>query len=152
MITDSYLRLSEGQGAITATTNSTNTIDLSQAREIGEGKDIYASFNVTVTGTGAGTVTLSIVIADDAALTTNVTTLVASAALVGTTLVAVGSTKPLGTTITLRLPPVVASLGRRYLGAVYTVSGTVGAVKFTTDIATDIQDGQKYYASGFSIV
>jgi len=152
MITDSYLRLSEGQGAITATQNSTNTIDLSVAREIGEGEEINAVFIVTVTGTGTGTVTLSIVTADDAALTTNVTTLVASAAFVGTTLIAVGSAKPLGTSITLRLPPVIASLGRRYLGAVYTVSGTVGAVKFTTDIVVDIQDGQKYYASGFSIV
>jgi len=151
MITDSFLRLSDAQGAITATTNSTNVIDLVQAREIGEGEDIYATFTVTTTGTGTGTVTLSMVTADDAALTTNVTTLVASAALVGTALVAVGSTKPLGTVITLHLPPVIGSLGRRYLGAIYTVSGTVGAVKFTTDIVTDIQDGQKFFASGFKV-
>ena len=72
-------------------------------------------------------------------------------ALVGTALVAVGSTKPLGTVITLHLPPVIGSLGRRYLGAIYTVSGTVGAVKFTTDIVTDIQDGQKFFASGFKV-
>ena len=151
MITDAYLRLSDAQGAITATTNSTNVIDLLQNREIGEGEDIFANFDVVVTGTGSGTVTLSMVTADDAALTTNVTTLVASAALVGTALVAVGSAKPLGTVINLRLPPSVGSLGRRYLGAVYTVSGTVGAVKFTTDIVTDIQDGQKFYASGFKL-
>ena len=152
MITDSILRLSENQGAITADAVSTNTIDLLVAREIGEGKDIFMVFTVTTTGTGAGTIVFSAIVDTDPALATSVTTLVSSAAYVGTALVAGTSTDQKGTQIVLRLPPVIASLGKRYLGANYDVTGTVGAVKITCDIVTDVQDGKKFYASGFSVV
>ena len=152
MITDSILRLSENQGAITADAVSTNTIDLSIAREIGEGKDIYMIFTVTTTGTGTGTIVFSAIVDTDPGLATSVTTLVSSAAYVGTALVAGTSTDQKGTQIVLRLPPVIASLGKRYLGANYDVTGTVGAVKITCDIVTDVQDGKKFYASGFSVV
>lgn len=152
MITDSILRLSDAQGAITADAVSTNTIDLSVAREIGEGKDIYMIFTVTTTGTGTGTIVFSAIVDTDPGLATSVTTLVSSAAYVGTALVAGTSTDQKGTQIVLRLPPVIASLGKRYLGANYDVTGTVGAVKITCDIVTDVQDGKKFYASGFSVV
>jgi len=151
MITDSYLRLSDAQGAITADAVSTNTIDLLVAREIGEGEDIFMVFTVTTTGTGAGTVVFSAIVDTDAALATSVTTLVSSGAYVGTALTAATSTNGLGTQIILRLPPVIASLGKRYLGANYDVTGTVGALKVTCDIVTDISDGKKFYTSGFSI-
>jgi hypothetical protein len=52
----------------------------------------------------------------------------------------------------VRLNPQIASLGKRYLGARYTVSGTNSAGKVTADIVMDVQDGKKFYASGFTVV
>jgi hypothetical protein len=52
----------------------------------------------------------------------------------------------------VRLNPQIASLGKRYLGARYTVSGTNTAGKVIADIVMDVQDGKKSYASGFSVV
>ena len=45
MITDALLRLSADQ-AVTASAVSTNTIDLSQIRDIGEGKPLYMVFTI----------------------------------------------------------------------------------------------------------
>ena len=46
MITDALLRVSENQ-ALTTTAVSTNTIDLSVARDVGEGTALYMNFAVT---------------------------------------------------------------------------------------------------------
>jgi hypothetical protein len=60
----------------------------------------------------------------------------------------------LGTNIALPIPPRVGSLGQRYIGARYTTAGnnSAGAGKVTTDVVMDIQDGKKFYPSGFSVV
>ena len=46
MITDALLRVSEDQ-ALTTTAVSTNTVDLSVARDMGEGTPLYMNFAVT---------------------------------------------------------------------------------------------------------
>jgi hypothetical protein len=59
MITDAFLRLENGDSAssaITADRVTENVIDLLQAREIGEGSDLFLVYTVTVDGTGAGDV------------------------------------------------------------------------------------------------
>ena len=57
----------------------------------------------------------------------------------------------LGKNIVVRLNPDIAGKGQRYLGARYTVSGTYNGGKITADVVETIGDGQKYYASGFTV-
>lgn len=54
MIVDAQLQFSSAQ-AVTAAANSTNSIDLSEVREIGEGKPIYITTAVTTALTDGGT-------------------------------------------------------------------------------------------------
>jgi len=154
MITDNFLRLSgsltagsaTGQ-AVTATANSTNVVDLSLARDVGEGEDLYVQFTVGTAFTAAGSATLTPTIVVSAADSLTTPTTIATAGTIAVaTLVA-------GYSFAVRLNPLIASLGLRYLGAIYTVAtGPMTAGTITADIVTDIQDGKKFYASGFSIV
>lgn len=144
MITDKNLRVSTDQ-AVTVTAVSTDTIDLSVARDIGEGHDLYMNFAVTEAFTGGTSTNFEVIIADNAALSSNVVVIGASGATVTADLT-------LGKNIAVRLNPQIGSLGKRYIGARYTVSGTNTAGKVTADIVETIQDGKKFYASGFSVV
>lgn len=145
MITDKNLRVSTDQ-AVTATAVSSDTIDLSQARDIGEGKDLYMNFAVTEAATAAGAATVEFqVIASDAAALSSPTVIGSSGAIAKTALT-------LGANIAVRINPRIGSLGQRYIGANYVVStGPLTAGKFTADIVETIQDGKKFYASGFSV-
>lgn len=143
MITDKLLRVSDAQ-AITTTAVSTDKVDLSVARDIGEGEQLYGVFTVGTAFAGGTSVQMSVVVADDAALTTNVTTIAMTGVVATAGLTA-------GSQFIVRLAPLIASLGRRYLGASYTVVGTMTAGTVTCDIVHDIQDGKKFYASGFSV-
>jgi hypothetical protein len=144
MITDKLLRVSTDQ-AVTTTAVSTDTVDLSVARDMGEGGDLYMNFAMTEAFAGGTSTNFEVIIADNAALSSNVVVIGASGAIVTASL-------PLGTNVAVRLNPQIASLGKRYLGARYTVSGTNTAGKVTADIVTDVQDGKKFYASGFTVV
>lgn len=144
MITDKLLRVSTDQ-AVTTTAVSTDTIDLSVARDIGEGHDLYMHFAITTAFAGGTSTNFEIVIADDAALTSNVTVVGASGATVTAGLT-------LGKSIAVRINPLIGSTGKRYMGARYTVVGTNTAGAVTADIVTDIQDGKKVYASGFAVL
>lgn len=154
MITDNLLRLSgsltagsaTGQ-AVTATANSTNVVDLSLARDVGEGEDLYVQFTVgtAFTAGGSATLTPTIVVSAADSLTTP-TTIATAGTIAVATLVA-------GYSFAVRLNPLIASLGLRYLGAIYTVAtGPMTAGTITADIVTDIQDGKKFYASGFTVL
>jgi hypothetical protein len=144
MITDKNLRVSTDQ-AVTTTAVSTDTIDLSVARDIGEGKDLYMNFAVTEAFAGGTSTNFEVIIADNAALSSNVVVVGASGATVTANLT-------LGANIAVRINPLIGSLGKRYIGARYTVSGTNTAGKVVADIVEAIQDGKKFYASGFSVV
>ena len=154
MITDNLLRLSgsltagsaTGQ-AVTATANSTNVVDLSLARDVGEGEDLYVQFTVGTAFTAAGSATLTPTIVVSAADSLTTPTTIATAGTIAVaTLVA-------GYSFAVRLNPLIASLGLRYLGAIYTVAtGPMTAGTITADIVTEIQDGKKFYASGFTVV
>jgi len=151
MITDRLLVVSGSNNpgsaitgqAITATAVSTDTIDLSVAREIGEGRDLFMVFTVVVGFGGTGTITMQIVTDDNASLSSP-TVIGATAAITATNLTA-------GTQYIVPIPPQVASLGERYLGAQYTCSASPTTGTFLTQIVTDIQDGRKFYASGFAV-
>jgi hypothetical protein len=143
MITDKLLRVSTDQ-ALTTTAVSTDTIDLSVARDMGEGGDLIMHFAVTAALTGGTSVKFEVIGATNAALSSGVVVLGSSDAVVTADLVA-------GKTIAVRLNPQIASTGQRYLGARYTISGTYSAGTVTADIVLDVQDGKKFYASGFSV-
>jgi len=144
MITDALLRVSSAQ-AVTTTAVSTDTIDLSVARDIGEGMDLYMNFAVTTAMAGGTSIKFEIIQADNAALSSNVQVIGSSDAVVTASLVA-------GYNTAVRFNPQVASAGKRYIGARYTVVGTYTSGNITADVVTDIQDGKKFYASGFSVV
>ena len=154
MITDNFLRLSGSLTAgtatgqtITATANSTNVVDLSLARDVGEGEDLYVQFTVgtAFTAGGSATLTPTIVVSAADSLTTP-TTIATAGTIAVATLVA-------GYSFAVRLNPQIASLGLRYLGAIYTVAtGPMTAGTITADIVTEIQDGKKFYASGFTVL
>lgn len=143
MITDKLLRVSEAQ-AVTTTAVSTNTIDLGVARDIGEGHELTMNFAVVEAFAGGTSTAFEIIIADDAALTSNVEVVSSSGAETTATLT-------LGKNIQVRINP-LSNKGKRYMGARYTVVGTNTAGKVTADMVLDIQDGKKFYASGFSVV
>ena len=124
---------------------STDTVDLSVARDMGEGGDLYMNFAMTEAFAGGTSTNFEIIIADNAALSSNVVVIGASGAIVTADLT-------LGKNVAVRLNPQIASLGKRYLGARYTVSGTNTAGKVVADIVMDVQDGKKFYASGFTVI
>lgn len=145
MITDKILRVSEDQ-AVTASAVSTNTIDLSTTRDIGEGKELFMVFTVTETFTTLTSLTFNILNDNDADLSSP-TTLASTGAI---TLASGGLAA--GKQYVLRIPIQLASKGLRYLGASYTVGGSnAGAGKVTADVVETIQDGKKFYTSGFSV-
>ena len=142
MITDSLLRVSEDQ-AVTSTAYSTNTIDLSVARDIGEGTPLYMNFAVTTALANGTSVKFEVITSASASLGTP--TVIGSSAVIAT------AALTLGKNIVVRLNPDIAGKGQRYLGARYTVAGTFNAGKVTADVVETIGDGQKYYASGFTV-
>jgi hypothetical protein len=142
MITDKLLRVSTDQ-ALTTTAVSTDTIDLSIARDIGEGDDLYMNFAVTAALTGGTSVKFEVITSASADLSTPT--------VIGSTDAVVTASLVAGYNTAVRINPQIASLGKRYLGARYTISGTYSAGTVTADVVTDIQDGKKFYASGFTV-
>ena len=150
MMLDALLKLSEAQ-AVTTTAVSTNTIDLSQSRDMGAGTQLFAVFDVdtTVQASGAATVTFEVI-------TSAAPELSAPNVLVATG--AVGKAElPAGRgPISLPIPPAVLNslpLGQRYLGVRYTVAtGPLTAGAFTCYITDTAAHAQKSYPSGFTVL
>ena len=143
MITDSLLRVSEDQ-AVTSTAVSTNTVDLGVARDMGEGTTLYMNFALTEAFANGTSITFEVITSASANLGTPT--------VIGSSAAIVTSALTLGKNIVVTLNPEIAGKGQRYLGARYTIAGTYTGGKVTADIVETIGDGQKYYASGFTIV
>ena len=142
MITDSLLRVSEDQ-AVTSTAYSTNTIDLSAARDVGEGKTLYMNFALTEAFANGTNITFEVVTSANANLSSH--------DVVGSSTTIATAALTLGKNIVVAINPQIASKGKRYLGARYVVTGTMNAGKVTADVVETIGDGQKFYASGFTV-
>jgi hypothetical protein len=143
MITDKLLRVSEAQ-AVTTTAVSTNTIDLGVARDMGEGKELFMNFAVGTTFTGGTSIKFEII--------SSATANLASPTVIGSSDAVVTAALVAGKNVAVALNPQIASTGQQYLGARYTVVGTMTAGAVTADIVETVQDGKKFYASGFTVV
>ena len=151
MITDVLLTVSgsntpgsaiSGQ-AITADAYSTDTIDLSQARDIGEGETLYMVFTVVTAFNTLTSLDLEVVASANANLSSHTVLAETNVLLAGLTA---------GNQYVVAIPPRIASLGLRYLGARYDVNGTdptTGSI--LAQIVHGIQDGRKFYPSGFTV-
>lgn len=124
---------------------STNTVDLLQARDIGEGGDLFGRFEVVTAFTGLTALEMQIVTADDAALSTNLT-------VIGTTGAVPVAQLTAGARFACDINPRIASKGQRYMGARYVPTGTGTAGAVVGDIGAEIQDGQKFYPNGFAVL
>ena len=142
MITDKLLRVSEDQ-AITTTAFSTDTIDLGTARDIGEGTALYMNFAVTTALANGTSVKFEVISSASANL--------GSPTVIGSSDAILTAALTVGKNVVVRINPDIAGKGKRYLGARYTVAGTFNAGKVTADVVETIGDGQKYYASGFTV-
>lgn len=142
MITDKLLRVSEDQ-ALTTTAVSTNTIDLSIARDMGEGQELFMNFAVTAALTGGTSVKFEVIQSAAADLSTPT--------VIGSTDAVVSASLVTGYNTAVRVNPQIGSKGQRYIGARYTIVGTYGAGTVTADVVATIQDGKKFYASGFTV-
>jgi hypothetical protein len=161
MITDNLLRLSGALTAVPAvyvdgapsavpvgqetigngSNVSTNTVDLGALlRDVGEGKALYMVWTVTVAFTraaGALNTTFQVLNDDDPALGSPVI-LAASAAIPKADLV-------VGKQIVLQIPPQIAGLGLRYLGANVSNDAAADTGRVCCDIVETIEDGKKFY-------
>lgn len=123
---------------------STNTIDLGVARDIGAGQAIYLRVEVGTVFAGLTALDLQAIVADDAALTTNVTVVGDMDAIPVAQLTA-------GSRFAVKLSPQLRSNGRRYLGARFNPTGTGTTGTVFADFGIGVQD-QKTYASGFTVI
>jgi hypothetical protein len=135
-----------------ATTTSTNVIDLAGvgtgngARDIGMGEDLYVEIAVTQTFSIGASVTVALVMADDAAITTNVVQLSAKGPILSNTLTA-------GSLVTLRLERAAPLPPHRYLALQYTVVNGLSSGAVTACIVRDVQDkgNNTIFNSGFTV-
>tara|TARA_R100001443_G_C3219791_1_gene145640 strand:- start:24 stop:455 length:432 start_codon:yes stop_codon:yes gene_type:complete len=142
MITDKLLRVSEDQ-ALTTTAFSTDTIDLSVARDMGEGTALYMNFAVTTALANGTSVKFEVVSSANANLS--------SPTVIGSSDAVLTAALTVGKNVVVRINPDIAGKGQRYLGARYTIAGTFNAGKVTADVVETIGDGRKFYASGFTV-
>jgi len=132
---------------------STNTIDLSsggtpsgQVRDIGEGNDLVkALVEITTAFTGLTALTVEVIQADDAALSTNVTVVGSSGAIAVARLIA-------GARFEVELNARIGSTGQRYLGLRYTPTGTGTAGALLGHFGAEYTDGQKFTGGGYAVL
>ena len=125
---------------------SANTIDLGTARDMGAGAEYPILHTMIGTAvTGGTSVEVQAIIADDAALSSNVTVVGSSGAIPVASLVA-------GKRIAVEVNPQVGSKGQRYLGARFVNVGANAAGTATAFFGLDVQDGQKFYPVGYAVL
>ena len=149
MILDALLQLSAAQ-AITVSAVSTNTIDLSQSRDIGTGQDLYAVINVDESVVAAGAATVQFQVISSASANLSSPTILGQTDAIPKTELTLGRNP-----IVVPIPPTILNaqpIGQRFLGLQYTVgNGPMTAGKFTCYISDSDVSVNKKYPSGFTV-
>lgn len=142
MILDKGNLVSSAQ-AVTSSAGSTDVIDLSQARAIGDGEELEFFVNVDTAATAAGAATVTFQVqTDDNSAFSSPTTVIQTDAIPKATLVA-------GYQIKISLP--VGATPERYLRLYYSVAtGPLTAGAFTAGLVLDAQNSRAY-PSGYTI-
>jgi len=162
MIIDSLLQFS---GSITgntvtaqsligaaATTTSTNVVDLAgvgtgnTARDLGQGAGLEIMVEVVQAFAGGTSMQVALVVADDAAISVNVETIIQEAPLVIANL-------PAGTLIPIHLDRAAPLPAKRYMALQYTTVGTMTGGSVVAAVVRDVQDkgNNTLFNSGFSV-
>ena len=145
--------ISSTTGALTAQTAlgtdtsvlSTNAVDLSIARDMGEGQNLYARFSCLTAASGGTSVEFQVIASDAANGTGNVQ-------VVGTTGAILVASVIANSRFAALINPRLASKGQRYLTGRFVFVGAVAAGAYTADLGIDVADGQKFYANGFAVL
>lgn len=118
----------------------------SQNRDIGEGADLYCIFTVTTAFAGGTNATFQVVVDSTDDLDT-------APKIVGETGPIALASLVVGAQIVVRINPqqTLGSAAVRYLGANIVTTGTHTAGAVRADVVLDIQDGKRFYASGFTV-
>ena len=150
MLTDALLQLSSAQ-IVTASAVSTNTVDLSQARDIGAGNNLFVAITVDEAATAAGAATVNFQVITSAAAALTSLTIIGQTDAIAKTELTLGRKViviPIPSAILLAQP-----IGQRYLGVQYTVgTGPLTAGKFSAAIIDEDISVNKNYPSGFTVV
>lgn len=150
MMTDALLQLSSAQ-VVTVSAVSTNTIDLSQNRDLGAGEDIYATFSVDEAAVAAGAATVDFQVISSAAANLGSPTVIATSGPIPKADLTLGR-KPFSICVNASIL-LAQPIGQRYFGVQYVVAtGPLTAGKFSCAITDADVGGPKYYPSGFSVV
>ncbi len=123
---------------------STNAIDLGTARDLGSGEDLMMRTSVVTAFSGGTSAEFQAIIADNAALSSNVTVIGSTGAIAIASLTA-------GARFAVDLSPRIGSLGKRYVGLRAVLVGAVTAGAILADYGIDLEDGGKFYPVGFTI-
>ena len=149
MFLDRQNTVSQAQ-AITATAVSTDTIDLSQARDIGVGEELKFSITIDQVFNNLTSLTPQVVISAAANLSSP-TVLAALDPIPLAQLVA--GRKPIELSI-LRTTLLAQPIGQRYLGLNYVVAGTAPTTGQVTAgiVVGSFQDVGKNYPGGYTVL
>jgi hypothetical protein len=150
MMTDAFLQFSTAQ-AVTATAVSTNTVDLSVARDVGPGESMYAVFHVDVAALAAGAATVTFQVISSANSDLSSPNVLAQTDALAKTELTLGR-KP----INVGIPPSVLNalpVGQRYLGVRYVVAtGPLTAGSFSAMLSNAaVSSSVAHYPSGYTV-
>ena len=124
---------------------ATNAIDLLQNRDIGEGKPLFMRVETLVAVSGGTSMQFQLIASDAANGTGNVTVVADTGAHAVASLVA-------GSRFVAAVNMRLANKGQRYLTAQAVSVGTTTTGTHVIDIGLEVQDGQKFYPSGFAVL
>ena len=117
-----------------------NVIDLSVARDIGSGENLFIHINVPVAFAGGTSVKAQLIVSDAENMGTPV--------VIAETPTIAEASLTLGAEFVFRIPPQLKSLGKRYLSMQYVGVGTHPLGSISARIVKDISD-VKYYPRGY---